>query len=182
MLPARPLPFKLIGALATLGTGGAMGLEGTSILLGGTIGSVATTRLRRFLTGNNAKVLMVAGAAAGVAAIFKAPATGAIFAIEVPYRDDFGRKLLLPSLVGAATGYLALAVVDGTTRLFPVHGSPSFDLRDLGGAIAIGLAAGGVGPVVRLAALARQGRRGPHPSVASRRVRRRGVRGACPRL
>jgi CIC family chloride channel protein len=142
VLPARPLPAKLVGALATLGTGGAMGLEGTSIYLGATIGSVATTRLRRFLTGNHAKVLMVAGAAAGVAAIFKAPATGAVFAIEVPYRDDLGRRLLLPALVGAATGYLAFVLVDGTARLFPVEGTPSFDLRDLGGALAVGVAAG----------------------------------------
>jgi CIC family chloride channel protein len=85
---------------------------------------------------------MVAGAAAGVAAIFKAPATGAIFALEVPYRDDLGRKLLLPALIGAASGYLAFVAVDGTDRLFPVTGNPAFNLADLGGAVAVGLAAG----------------------------------------
>ena len=45
-------------------------------------------------------------AAPGVAAIFKAPATGAVFALEVPYQDDFARKMLLPALVSSATGYL----------------------------------------------------------------------------
>lgn len=141
VLPARPFPWKLLAAGATLSTGGAVGLEAPSLYTGATIGSIATVRLRRFLTGQNVKVLMVAGAAAGVAAIFKAPATGALFAIEVPYRDDLGRRQLLPALVGAVSGYLALAVIDGTGRLFPVEGSPAFDLRDLGGAIAVGLAA-----------------------------------------
>jgi hypothetical protein len=85
---------------------------------------------------------MVAGAAAGVAAIFKAPATGAIFAIEVPYQDELARRLLLPALVSAATGYLAFVAVDNTDRLFPIAGEPSFNFRDLIGALALGVAAG----------------------------------------
>jgi CIC family chloride channel protein len=144
VLPARPLPWKLMAALSTLASGGALGLEGPSLHTGATLGSIATPRLQRLLTGRHAKVLMVAGAAAGVAAIFKAPATGAVFAIEVPYREDLGRRLLLPALVGAATGYLALVLINGTARLFPVSGSPAFDLRDLGGALALGVAAGAV--------------------------------------
>ena len=68
---------------------------------------------------------MVAGAAAGVAAIFKAPATGAVFALEVPYQDDFARKMLLPALVAAASGYLGFVAIHGTTSLIPARGSPS---------------------------------------------------------
>jgi len=142
VLSARPYPWKMLAAGATLASGGAVGLEAPSLYTGATIGSVLTSRLRRLLTGNHAKVLMVAGAAAGVAAIFKAPATGAVFAIEVPYQDDLGRRLLLPALVGAVTGYLALVLLDGTTRLFPVEGSPAFDVRDLIGAVVVGVAAG----------------------------------------
>ena len=119
VLPSRPLPWKLLAAFSTLATGGALGLEGPSLHTGATLGSIATGRLHRLLTGRHAKVLMVAGAAAGVAAIFKAPATGAVFAIEVPYREDFGRRLLLPALVGAATGYLALVLINGTARVVP---------------------------------------------------------------
>jgi CIC family chloride channel protein len=146
-LPLRYLPAKFIGGLATLGTGGAMGLEGPSIFIGATLGSATGARVRRLLTNENVRVLMVAGAAAGVAAIFKAPATGAVFAIEVPYQGDFGRRLLLPALVGGATGYLAFVVVDGTGRLFPVHGTPGFSLRDLGGALVLGILAAGVARV-----------------------------------
>ncbi len=133
LVDPRPFPARILASIATLGAGGAMGLEGPSIYIGATAGSIATGRLRRLLAGSHAKVLIVAGAAAGVAAIFKAPATGAVFALEVPYRDDLGRKLLLPALVGSATGYLAFVAFDGTERLFPVSGNPAFDFRDLGG-------------------------------------------------
>jgi CIC family chloride channel protein len=84
----------------------------------------------------------VAGAAAGVAAIFKAPATGAVFALEVPFRDDLARRMLLPSLVAAASGYLTFVAVHGTTPLFEVVGSPDFALGDVLGAVALGAAAG----------------------------------------
>jgi CIC family chloride channel protein len=86
--------------------------------------------------------LLVAGAAAGVAAIFKAPATGAVFALEVPYQDDLARRMLLPSLVAAAAGYLGFVAVNGTDPLFPVEGTPPFSFTDLAGAAVLGLLAG----------------------------------------
>ncbi len=85
---------------------------------------------------------MVAGAAAGVAAIFKAPATGAVFALEVPYQDDFARKMLLPALVAAASGYLAFVAIHGTASLVPSAGSPALSAADLIGSILLGLAGG----------------------------------------
>ena len=42
--------------------------------------------------------------------------------------------MLLPALVAAASGYLALVAINGTTPLFPVHGSPPFSFVDLAGA------------------------------------------------
>ena len=140
-LGLRALVHRLVAAVATLGSGGALGLEGPSMYLGATIGSVAQRRLRRMLGAADPNLLLVAGAAAGIAAIFKAPATGAIFAMEVPYQDDFARRMLLPALVGAAAGYVALAAVNGTAPLFPISGSPPISFSDLAGAAALGLAA-----------------------------------------
>ena len=88
------------------------------------------------------RVLLVAGAAAGVAAIFKAPATGAVFALEVPYQDEFARHMLIPSLVGAATGYLTFAAFHGTDPLFPIKDAPPFNYVDLLVALALGAGAG----------------------------------------
>ena len=75
-------------------------------------------------------------------AIFKAPATGAIFAIEVPYQDDTAKRMLFPALVAAATGYMVFVAINGTTPLFPISGSPPFGLRELAGSAALGLLAG----------------------------------------
>ena len=141
-LRLRDLAHRMVAAVATLSTGGAMGLEGPSIYLGATIGSVAQQHLRRLLRGADPNLLLVAGAAAGIAAIFKAPATGAIFAIEVPYQDDLARNMLLPALIGAASGYLILVAVNGTTPLFPITGTPPLSFVDLAGAAALGIAAG----------------------------------------
>ena len=90
----------------------------------------------------NRRVLLVAGAAAGVAAIFKAPATGAVFALEVPYQDDLARRMLLPALVVSASGYLTFVALHGTAPLLPVFGTAPFSTKDLVGAVIVGLLAG----------------------------------------
>jgi CIC family chloride channel protein len=141
-LRMRDLAHRLVGAVATLGTGGALGLEGPSIYVGATLGAAMQRRFRRLLGGGDPNVLIVAGAAAGIAAIFKAPATGAVFALEVPYQDDLARRMLLPALVGAGSGYLALAAVNGTSPLFSISGTPPLSFVDLAAAAALGLTAG----------------------------------------
>ena len=139
--PLRAFVARTVGSVATLGLGGPMGLEGPSIFLGTNVGSWVRKFTGRMPSPRDRRVLLVAGAAAGVAAIFKAPATGAIFALEVPYQDDFARRMLLPSLVGAATGYLTFAAFHGTEPLFRITESAPFDYRDLLAAIALGVLA-----------------------------------------
>ncbi len=141
-LAVRPALGRLLAGVATLGSGGSMGFEGPSLYLGAVVGTSIQRRWSRWFSRADSKVLMVAGAAAGVAAIFRAPATGAIFALEVPYRDDTARHMLLPALLGAATGYLSFVALIGTQPLFQVDGSPPFDLKELGGAAILGLVCG----------------------------------------
>lgn len=141
-LSMHDLAHRVVAAVATLGTGGALGLEGPAIYVGATIGAVLQRRFRRLLVGADLNLLLVAGAAAGIAAIFKAPATGAVFALEVPYQDDLARRMLLPALVAAASGYLALVAVNGTAPLFPIAGTPPLSFVDLAAAAALGVTAG----------------------------------------
>lgn len=141
-LDVRPLPWRLAAAVASLGSGLPGGLEGPSIYLGAGLGTSVQAWFRRAFGPTASKTLMVAGAAAGVAAIFKAPATGAVFALEVPYRDDLARHQLIPALVGAASGYLAFVTVNGTQPLLEVAGRAPFDVRDLVGAVVLGIATG----------------------------------------
>src|SRR5205085_1822037 len=111
---------------------------------GAAIGAACQRRLSRFFGPRESKVLLVAGAAAGVAAIFKAPVTGLVFALEVPYQDDLARNMLLPAAIGAAASYVSFAAVAGTTPILPVGGQAPFNFVDLGGAAVVGLVAGGL--------------------------------------
>lgn len=138
-LRPRQLLGRTIASISTLGSGGALGMEGPSMYGGAAIGSMIQRRLPAPFRGQDHRMLLVAGAAAGVAAIFKAPATGAIYAIEVPYRSDMVRRMLLPSLVAAASGYLAFVSVHGTEPLFRTTGDRTFGIRELFGALLVGV-------------------------------------------
>lgn len=141
-LKGRSLIARVLAAVATLGSGGAMGLEGPSMYGGSALGAMIQRRLPAAFRGADYRTLLVAGAAAGVAAIFKAPATGAIFALEVPYRDQMARRMLLPALVASASGYLALVSISRNTSpifSFDREGSTTFEYKDLAGAILIGV-------------------------------------------
>ena len=143
-LPLRELPAKLLAGAATIGAGGSLGLEGPSIYAGATIGQNLQDTVSRFFRRDEAKVLLTAGAAAGVAAIFRTPATGVMFALEAPYRDDVARRALLPSLIASATSFIVFATLLGTGRVFPTLGSfdRQIDVLDLLGGAVIGLVAG----------------------------------------
>ncbi|QXC59650.1 chloride channel protein [Aquihabitans sp. G128] len=138
----RPVPGRLLASAATLGSGAAMGFEGPAIYIGTAIGARLQRRWGRVFSREDAKLLMVCGAAAGVAAIFKAPATGLVFALEVPYREDLARRMLLPAMFASASSYVVYVAINGVEPLFPIGGAPPFDLRDLGGAAVLGLLAG----------------------------------------
>jgi CIC family chloride channel protein len=141
-LDLRSAPARMLASVTTLGLGGSMGFEGPSIYLGACLGSGLQRRFTRFFSRDDAKVLLVCGAAAGVAAIFKAPATGLVYALEVPYQEDFARRMLLPAGISSAASYLVFVSFAGTEPLFAVSGVPPFDLRDLGGAIVLGVLCG----------------------------------------
>lgn len=139
-LRPRYLGARIGAAVATLGSGGSLGMEGPSLYGGSAIGSLIQRRLPAPFRGADHRTLLVAGAAAGVAAIFKAPATGAIFALEVPYRDDLARRMLLPALVASASGYLTFVSLSDTVPLLSVgeFSTPTFELIDLLGALIVG--------------------------------------------
>ena len=151
-IPLRYLPAKLLAGIATIGGGGAVGLEGPSLYAGSSTGLFVHERLGRFFRRDEARVLLTAGAAAGVAAVFKTPATGVIFAIEAPYRDDVTPQALLPSLIASAASYVTFVFLVGSTPVVPFLGEGGFgadrasvldvQIEDLLGALILGVAAG----------------------------------------
>jgi CIC family chloride channel protein len=141
-LRLRSMAARMIAGISTLASGAPMGLEGPSLYLGSTIGDTLQRRFPRVFTAENRRLMLVAGAGAGVAAIFKAPATGAVFALEVPYHDDFARRMLAPTLIASATSYLAFVAIHGTAPLLAVTGSPPFSFKDIAAALVLGACAG----------------------------------------
>jgi CIC family chloride channel protein len=154
-LAIRELPVKLLAGVSTIGMGGAVGLEGPSIYAGSSLGLWIHEKTSGFLRRDEARLLLTAGAAAGVAAVFKAPATGVIFAMEAPYRDDVTPQALLPSLLASAASYATFVSLVGTEPVIPFFAEGSVlleeeggvsvlgvDLIDLAGALLLGIAAG----------------------------------------
>ena len=164
-LQLRAMVVRTIGAITTLGSGVPLGFEGPSMYLGATVGGSFQRRVRNLFRGSDRRLLIVCGAAAGVAAIFKAPATGAVFAIESPYHNDTAHRLLLPASIAGAAGYLAFVVVNGTEPLIPVQGTPPLSAVDIVGAVAVGVA-GGV--LARLFALAIRNAKDWHSRTTAR--------------
>ena len=153
-LPIVHLPGKLLAGVATIGMGGAVGMEGPSIYAGSSIGLWVHEKTGSFLRRDKARLLLTAGAAAGIAAVFKAPATGVIFAMEAPYREDVTPQALLPALLAAAASYATFVSLVGTEPVVPFLAGGSVvaseaglsvlgvDLIDLAGALLLGIAAG----------------------------------------
>ena len=142
-LPLSQLPAKLLAGVATIGLGGSVGLEGPSVYAGATVGHSTQGLFARWLRREEAKMLLTAGAAAGIAAVFKTPATGVIFALEAPYRDDVARRALLPALLASASGYLVYVALLGTDPVIDLGSHDSnLSIIHLGGGALLGLVAG----------------------------------------
>jgi len=139
----RAFPQKMLAAAVTIGLGGSAGQEGPSVYAGGVVGAWIWTKLGRVgLAEDDRRTLILAGAAAGIGAVFKAPLTGIIFALESPFKDDLAHDALVPSLMSAVSSYLTLIAIDGSEPLFQFPRIPSFGLIDIGAAAILGLIVG----------------------------------------
>ena len=134
---------KIVAAIATVGMGGSAALEGPSIYGGGAIGSWLWSHLRRLRLGERERrILLICGAAAGMSAVFRAPLTGIVFALEMPYRDDLAHEALVPSLIASVVAFVTLGAFLGTAPLFDFHGETSFTRHDVYWSALLGLLIG----------------------------------------
>lgn len=151
------VPGKMASSILTIAFGGSMGLEGPSIYFGASVGDAIQRRLGRFFTDEDRGVLLVAGCAAGMAAIFKAPLTGVVFAVESPYKEGLSTRSLIPALVASASSYITCVLLAGSEPLFGHDTSGGFNLPDLLLAVLLGICCGlGARLFVGMAAVARQ--------------------------
>jgi CIC family chloride channel protein len=139
----RPFAAKLAAAITTVGFGGSAALEGPSIYGGAAISSWLWAKLKRLrLDSRDRRIMLICGAAAGMSAVFRAPLTGIVFALEMPYRDDLAHEALVPSLIASVVSFVTLSLFLGSSPLFNFAGATSFRHRDLYWSALLGLMIG----------------------------------------
>ena len=117
----RKAPFyKSVATIFTLGSGGSGGKEGPIAYIGAGIGVIvanlanAGARARR--------TLMLAGTAAGLGSVFKAPLGGALTAAEMVYKEDIESDALIPCFISSVTAYLIYTQFAGNEHFMSVSG------------------------------------------------------------
>ncbi|MEZ6196863.1 MAG: chloride channel protein [Planctomycetota bacterium] len=137
---ARVPLLKMLATALTLGSGGSGGREGPIAQIGAGVGALLAEKLH--LGGRQRRILLAAGMGAGVAAVFRAPLAGAIFAAEILYRDaELESEVILPSFVSVTAAYCLCGAWFGSfTSLFALAEPPRFDdPRQLGAYTIMGL-------------------------------------------
>ncbi|BAU52382.1 H(+)/Cl(-) exchange transporter ClcA [Mucilaginibacter gotjawali] len=109
--------LKPISSAIAIGTGGPFGAEGPIIATGGALGSTIGQLFK--ITANERKVLLAAGATAGMAAIFGTPIAGVFLAIEL-LLFEFSPKSILPVALACITGAAGHHLLFDAGPVFPM--------------------------------------------------------------
>jgi CIC family chloride channel protein len=160
---ARVVPVKAIAAIASLSSGGSGGREGPTMQIGAAIGSAVGRVLPT--SAAERRVLLVAGIAAGISAVFRTPLGAALLATEMLYRDDFEADALVPAILASVVSYSVVIAVFGETTLLGVSGRFPFRPAHLWlyALLALGVSVGGVALVRALQGVHAASRRLPGP-------------------
>lgn len=114
---------KILASGITIGTGASAGREGPIVQIGSALGSTAGQIFK--LSAKNIKVLVAAGAAAGISATFNAPIAGVIFASEI-ILGTFAVETLTPIVLASVIADIVQQHV-GEHRLNPAFQDLSYE-------------------------------------------------------
>ena len=117
-IPPRITFLKPLSSAVAIGTGGPFGAEGPIIATGGALGSFIGQLLH--VTGDERKVLLSAGAAGGMAAVFGSPVSAVILAVELLLFELRPRSLIPVAMAAVAAAGVRYAFLGNT----PVFGMP----------------------------------------------------------
>lgn len=122
-VPPKLAVLKPVSAAIAIGSGGPFGAEGPIIMTGGAFGSLIAQFFH--LTSAERKTLLVAGAAAGMAAVFATPIAGVLLAVEL-LLFEWKPRSVLPVALASATAGAARRYILGMGPLFPTPAHPAF--------------------------------------------------------
>lgn len=148
---AHILPVKFIGGVLGIGGGLALGREGPTVQMGGTIGRLIGDGLRRIVP--EPWTLIAAGAGAGLAVAFNAPLAAALFVTE-ELLHRFSPRTFSATLVACLSGTVILRLMLGNATDFtvaPVGNIPADVLPEY---LLLGLFAGFLGVAFNISLVA----------------------------
>ena len=114
-IPARLTWLKPLSSAISIGTGGPFGAEGPIIATGGAFGSLLGQLLGS--SADERKVLLAAGAAAGMAATFGAPVASVLLAVEL-LLFEFRPRSIIPVAIASTTAAGLRVLVMGSKPIF----------------------------------------------------------------
>lgn len=113
----RVLPVKFFGGLLSLGSGMALGREGPTVQMGASIGHIIAPWFVR--EKDDERVVLAAGAGAGLAVAFNAPVGGSVFVFE-ELTNSFTPWLLVATLSAATFAVGVMRWMIGNQYVFSV--------------------------------------------------------------
>lgn len=119
-LSPRVAILKPLSSAISIGSGGPFGAEGPIIMTGGALGSLFAQCFR--LTAAERKTLLVAGAAAGMTAIFGTPVAAIMLAIEVML-FEWKPRSFVPVIVSALAAFAWRPLLVGSGPMFVFNGA-----------------------------------------------------------
>lgn len=147
-IPIRASLMKSLSALVSIASGASIGREGPLVQLAA---MAASTLGRLWKSGMAQRRLLVAcGAAAGIASAYNAPLTGAMFVAEVVL-GTLAFETLGPLLFASVVATATVRHVFGEAALYQVEALNAGGATALPAYLAVGIAAGIVGPLFLVA-------------------------------
>lgn len=131
--------LKPISSAVSIGTGGPFGAEGPIIMTGGAFGSLFAQLFH--LTAAERKTLLVAGAAAGMAAVFATPIAAVLLAVEL-LLFEWKPRSFVPVAAAAVVASLMRVPLLGAGPVFPVLPHTLLGPQAMGMAVIVGVCAG----------------------------------------
>ena len=130
--------LKPISSGIAIGSGGPFGAEGPIIMTGGALGSLAGQFFH--ITGAERKTLLVAGAVAGMTAVFGTPIAAVMLAVEL-LLFELRPRSLLPTAIACCVAAAVRPLLLAAGPLFPLQTAVP-DIRTLASCLVAGVAAG----------------------------------------
>jgi H+/Cl- antiporter ClcA len=117
-MSAKVAVLKPLSSGIVIGSGGPFGAEGPIIMTGGALGSLIAQFFH--LSASERKTLLVAGATAGMTAVFGTPVAAVLLGVEL-LLFELKPRSLLPVAVACAVAGFTRPLLLGAGRLFPLH-------------------------------------------------------------